>query len=93
MSVRSNIIKPVLTEKSNLLKEKNRYTFIVDPKLNKIELKKVFKILFNVDVLKCNVLNRKGKIKMTRNGISKSPSRKRIVVTLPKDQKIDLFEV
>ena len=48
------IKRPIITEKSYQLMEENKYTFEVDRKSNKLEVKLAIKELFNVDVEKVN---------------------------------------
>ena len=44
------IIKPVVTESSMEAMEQKRYTFKVDPKANKSEIKKAIETIFGVKV-------------------------------------------
>ena len=55
----SEIIKrPIITEKSMLLVEQqNKYTFSVDKRANKVQIKKAVEELFNVTVVKVNTMN------------------------------------
>ncbi len=92
------IKRPVLTEKSNLLSEKNNaYTFIVDKKANKIEIKKAIEKLYNVAVDSVNTMNYGGgkkKMKQTSRGISyqRNPLYKKAIVTVAEGDVIDLYE-
>ena len=63
MKVLFDIIKkPCLTEKSNLLQEvENTVTFKVDPRANKIEIKKAVEELFDVKVKNVRTVPMKGK--------------------------------
>jgi len=60
-----DVIKsPCLTEKGNLLQEtQNKVVFEVDPRANKIEIKKAVESLFNVTVAKVTTTNMTGKQK------------------------------
>jgi large subunit ribosomal protein L23 len=49
-----DLVKYIITEKSYRLIEKNQYTFDVDPRLTKPQIKKVFENLFQVNVLAVN---------------------------------------
>ena len=60
------IIKPVVTESSMEAMEQKRYTFKVDPKANKSEIKKAIETIFGVKVKKVNTMNITGKKK--KNG-------------------------
>jgi len=94
------IIRPLLTEKSNLLSEvSNKYVFQVLSNANKIEIKNSIEKRFNVKVKKVATMNYKGKIKnmsVRSNGrvIRTSGSRsnwKKAIVTLLGEDKIDLI--
>ena len=58
------VLKPVITEKSTWLKEKNReICFEVDPRANKIEIKRAVEQLFKVKIDRVRVQNKKGKLR------------------------------
>ena len=63
---RDVILKPVVSEKSYALLDAGVYTFIVASAANKIEIRQAVESLFNVEVVKVNTLNRKGKRKRNR---------------------------
>lgn len=89
---RQIIQKVLLTEKGSRLQEQfNQYLFRVDPRANKMEIKKAVEDAFNVTVVKVNVMNRKGKKKRLRTQTpGRTSSWKRAVVTLKEGDKIDL---
>ncbi len=91
-SVYDILLRPVVTEKSTSLLEQNKYTFIVDPKANKTEIKQAVEKIFNVKVEKVNTMRVKGKYKRVRNIPGKTPDVKKAIVTLKKGDKIELFE-
>ncbi|MBE3587506.1 MAG: 50S ribosomal protein L23 [Thermoanaerobacteraceae bacterium] len=84
--------RPVVSEKSMSLVGDNKYTFIVDPAANKIEIKKAVEELFNVKVEKVNTMRVKGKVKRVRNIVGRRPDVKKAIVTLKEGNKIELFE-
>lgn len=86
------IIKPVVTEKSMNLLADNKYTFIVDKKANKTEVKNAIEKLFEVKVEKVNTINVKGKPKRVGRFEGNRPNRKKAVVTLKPGHKIRLFD-
>lgn len=89
---RDIVIAPVISEKSYGLIDNNVYTFIVDPRANKIQIKKAIQEIFDVDVVSVNTLNRQGKRKRSRTGYGKRKSTKRAIVTLSNDSKpIEIF--
>ncbi|WP_029151059.1 50S ribosomal protein L23 [Microbacterium indicum] len=87
---REIIIAPVVSEKSYGLIDEGKYTFIVDPRSNKTEIKLAIEKIFDVKVASVNTLNRQGKTSRTRFGTGKRKSTKRAVVTL-KSGTIDIF--
>lgn len=86
------IKKPVITEKSYSLAGQNKYTFIVAPAANKVEIKKAVESLFKVKVLKVNTLNVKGKPRRVRGIAGYKPDYKKAIVTLRPGDKIEVFE-
>ncbi len=87
---RDVIIAPVVSEKSYGLIDEGKYTFVVDPRSNKAEIKLAIESIFNVQVASVNTLNRKGKTRRTRFGAGKRKDTKRAIVTL-KSGSIDIF--
>ena len=85
------LIKPVVSEKSYALLDENKYTFIVDPRANKTQIKQAVESVFSVTVLGVNTLNRPGKRKRTRTGYGKRADTKRAIVTLAEGDRIDIF--
>jgi large subunit ribosomal protein L23 len=92
MNIDQVIIEPVLTEKSNTMREQKKYTFRVDPRANKIEVVKAVKKLFDVHPIGCNLLTVKPKPKKVRYKQGFTASWKKAVVTLPMDENISIFE-
>jgi large subunit ribosomal protein L23 len=91
---RDIIIEPVVSEKSyDLVGDYNTYTFIVDPRSHKTEIKQAIESIFDVTVTKVNTMNRKGKRKRTGWTLGTRKSTKRALVTLAPGDAIDVFEV
>ena len=88
------IIKPVLTEKSYDHLADKVYTFIVDKKANKTEIKAAIEEIFGVKVAKVNTVRMQGKVKRTgAYPAGKQAAYKKAVVTLTADSKtIEFFE-
>lgn len=82
---------PVTTPKTLLLLENNQYTFMVDPKLNKFNIKKSIEFLFNVKVIKVNSCNLPKKKRRVGRFTGVRPRYKKAVVKLAKNDKIELF--
>jgi large subunit ribosomal protein L23 len=87
---RDVIFVPVVSEKSYALLDDGKYTFEVDPRSNKTEIKKAIEAIFNVKVASINTLNRVGKTRRTKFGLGKRKDTKRAIVTL-KSGTIDIF--
>ena len=87
---RDILISPVVSEKSYGLLDEGKYTFIVDPRSNKTEIKIAVEQVFGVKVDSVHTMNRKGKARRTRFGIGKRKDTKRAIVTL-REGSIDIF--
>ncbi|MBK8712348.1 MAG: 50S ribosomal protein L23 [Niastella sp.] len=97
MKLSDVLIKPVLSEKANKLSEKsNRYTFIVDRKANKLEIKNAIQDFYGVQVEEVNtcVSPSKLKSKYTKAGyvVGRKPAKKKAIVTVAEGETIDLYE-
>ena len=87
---RDILLAPVVSEKSYGLLDEGKYTFIVDPRANKTEIKIAIEQVFAVKVESVNTVNRKGKTRRTKSGIGKRKDTKRAIVTL-REGTIDIF--
>jgi len=87
---RDVIVAPVVSEKSYSLIDEGKYTFLVDPRSNKTEIKNAVEAIFGVKVSSVNTANRKGKTRRTRTGLGKRKDTKRAIVTL-REGTIDIF--
>lgn len=91
--LRDIIKRPVITERSADLMADKKYTFEVDPKANKTEIKQAIELAFGVKVAKVNTMNVKGKFKRLGRYGGYRPDRKKAIVTLTEDSKdLDFFE-
>ena len=81
------IIKPVVTERSMENMESKRYTFKVDTRANKSEIKKAVETIFGVKVKQVNTMNITGKKKRMGANVGKRPDWKKAIVTLTEDYK------
>jgi large subunit ribosomal protein L23 len=88
---RDILIKPVVSEKSYGLMDQGKYTFEVDPRSNKPEIKIAVEKIFGVKVTSVNTINRKGKTRKTRFGLGKRKDVKRAIITVAGDGAIDIF--
>jgi large subunit ribosomal protein L23 len=87
---RDILFAPVVSEKSYGLLDEGKYTFVVDPRANKTEIKIAIEQIFSVKVASVNTINRKGKARRTKFGIGRRKDTKRAIVTL-REGTIDIF--
>lgn len=95
MHWRDIIRRPVITEKSSFLaSEFNQYTFIVDSRVNKLQIKEAVELAWpEVEVKKVNVANMPAKrARRWRRVAVRKPGYKKAIVTLGSGSSIDLFE-
>ncbi len=91
---RDIILGPIVSEKSyDLIEQRGTYTFQVDPRTNKTEVKQAVQAIFGVKVDRVNIINRKGKRKRTGFTIGRRNDTKRALVTLAEGEAIDIFGV
>lgn len=83
--------RPIVTEKTTKLAEKNQYTFEVDRNANKIEIKDAIEALFNVKVVSVNVINEIAKAKRVGKYSGFKPAVSKAIVTLAEGFKIDVY--
>ena len=76
------IIKPIITEKSNVEMQAGKYTFEVNKKATKVDVKRAVEKLFNVKVLKVNTINVSGKEKRFGRNIGKTADWKKAIVSI-----------
>jgi large subunit ribosomal protein L23 len=91
-TARDIVIRPVVSEKSYAGLDQNTYTFLVDKRANKTEIKEAIQQIWNVQVTSVRTLNRKGKTKRRRFTVGKRADEKRAIVTLVQGDKIEIFE-
>ena len=88
------ILAPVVSEKSyDLIENENTYTFEVDPRSNKEEIRDAIEEIFDVRVLRVNTMNRQGKRKRSGYTFGKRKDVKRAIVKIAEGDSIDLFGV
>ncbi len=90
------LIKPIISEKAEILSsEMSQYSFIVNKKANKTEIRKAVQDMYSVKVASVNTLTMPGKSKTrnTRSGVLKGnvSSYKKAVVKLQEGEEIDFF--
>lgn len=90
---RDIIKRPVITESSMAVMEENKYTFEVDVRANKTEVKDAIEAIFGVKVEKVNIMNYKGKFKRMGKHAGYTNRRRKAIVKLSADSKeIEIFQ-
>jgi large subunit ribosomal protein L23 len=92
MNVYEVLRRPLITEKTTVLQERNKYAFEIADKANKHEVKVAVEKAFKVKVTKVNIVNYHGKQKKLGRRVMMTPSWKKAIVTLIPGQKIEFFE-
>ncbi len=92
MTYEKVLIEPVLSEKSNQMREEGKYVFKVDPSATKIQVKEAVRRLFNVHPISCTIMVVGGKPKKQRYKSGYTSTWKKAIVRLPKNEKISLFD-
>lgn len=90
------LVRPAITEKSEMLAEKeNKFTFIVDKRSTKVQIKNAIQDMYNVTVLNVNtnIIPAKKKLKSTKAGyvMGGKPAYKKAVVTVSDGDTIDYY--
>jgi len=84
--------RPIISEKTTVLKEQGKYAFEVVKGASKRQVKEAVELAFKVDVVKVNIVNVPGKTKRFGRRQVETPEWKKAVVTLAPGQKIEFFE-
>ncbi|HHB77883.1 MAG TPA: 50S ribosomal protein L23 [Saprospiraceae bacterium] len=90
------LIKPVITEKSELLSSSNnQYSFVVDKKANKIEIKKAIENKYGVTVesVSTMIVPGKSKTRATRSGYVKgrTSSFKKAIISVAEGEELNIY--
>jgi len=88
--------KPILTEKASALTEKlNRYSFKVDHRANKLQIKSAIEQMYGVSIIAINtmVISGKSKNRQTKAGLvtGRAPKYKKAIVTMKAGEIIDFY--
>ncbi|MBO7097296.1 MAG: 50S ribosomal protein L23 [Alphaproteobacteria bacterium] len=89
-SMYDTIVRPVITEKSMLVSENGKVTFMVPLSASKDDIKAAVEAVFNVKVEKVNTIRQFGKTKFFRGRKGSRSDYKKALVTLAKGQNIDV---
>ncbi len=92
MEATSILVKPIVTEKTTWAAGRhNAYTFEVAPDANKYTIQRAIEEIYKVNVAEVRTMTRKGKSRRTKYGLAKKPDKKRAVVVLKGEDRIELF--
>lgn len=86
------VLYPVISEKSYSAIDTGQYTFMVDPRCNKSEIKDAVEACFDVSVVRVNTMRTKGKPRRRGLTTGRTARGKKAVVTLAEGQHIEFFE-
>lgn len=90
------ILRPLITEKSTILRESNKYAFVVDRNATKPQIRRAAEELFDLegDILKIRTMRVRGKPKgkMLRYQRGRKPHWKKAIITLREGVTIQSFE-
>ncbi|ARU91085.1 50S ribosomal protein L23 [Spiroplasma clarkii] len=85
------IKKPLLTEKTYAGQQNGAYTFIVDRKVNKTQIKKTFEEIFQVKVKTVRTMNYDGKEKRMGKYVGKTNAYKKAIIVLKDGESLDIL--
>lgn len=86
------LLKPLITEKASELGTLDKYVFAINPRMNKIDVKKAIRTIYEVDPVKVNILNFSGRKVRYGKTRGKTKRWKKAVVTLKKGDSIKVYE-
>lgn len=86
------LIRPMVTEKAAEMGALGKYVFMVNPKMNKVEVKKAIRSVYGVDPVGVHILNFEGKYVRYGRSFGKRKDWKKAVVTLKPGDKIEIYE-
>ena len=87
------LIKPIVTEKSTHLSGQNKYVFLASSRANKNQIAAAIKAAYQIKPTQINIVNNKGKKKKFGKIQGQRKDIKKAIVTLPKDKKLDIYEL
>ncbi len=92
MNLAQIIVKPVLTEKSVRNSSFNKYTFIINKKCTKIDVRNAIQMMYGAKVEKVNIVKNHPKYKIGRGRklMQKRGAETRAIITLKKGEKREL---
>ena len=92
LNPRDIVVKPVISEKSYDIASQRKYTFRVDPRATKPQIRQAIEEIFKVRVTDVNTMNLQGKLKRQGRTQGRRPSWKKAIITVQEGDKIEIFE-
>lgn len=92
MNLNEILVKPLITEKNTMLSALNKYTFQVDRRANKNQIKDAVEKIFSVKVTTVNVVNVPSKTRRVGRSVGQTTPWRKAVVTVAPGQRIEIFE-
>ena len=87
-----DVLKRLVTEKTSVMMQDNKYTFEVPAEASKTEIRQAVEKIWNVKVLAVTTVNIPGKTKRRGNMVVKTSGYKKAIVKLAAGQTIPVFE-
>lgn len=92
MNINEILVRPLITEKNTMLSAEHKYTFEIDMRANKTQVKEAVQAIFKVDVTAVNIIKVPPKTRRVGTSVGKTSPWKKAVVTIRPDQRIEIFE-
>jgi len=86
------ILAPVLSEKAVSVIESGKYSFFVHPDANRTQIKEAIETVFEVGVVKINLIRVGGKVKRQGRFQGRTADRLKAIVTLKAGQRIEQLD-
>ena len=90
------LVRPLITEKSSYQSGKlNQYSFVVVDKATKTMVKDAVETLFDVNVVRVNIVNapaKRGRRARSRRLLVRRPGFKKAIITLAEGETLEMFE-
>ena len=89
---RDVLLRPLITEKTSLMMQENKYTFKVPVTANNTEIRQAVESIWNVKVLSVTTIRVHGKVKRMGKNIGRTSDYKKAIVRLAEGQTLPIFE-
>lgn len=86
------LVQPYLSEKSTILAEQGKFVFEVDPQATKKQIAEAIRSVYGVKPIQVAIAGIKGKAIRYGRTTGQTKTRKKAIITLPKDKKIDIYK-